>query len=53
MQDDVQNVAQYNISSTLDLKSAYHQLELPAVDRLYIAFQANGGLWMWKRIPFG
>ena len=48
MEDDVQNLAQYNISSTLDLKSAHHQLELPAVDRIarcrqYIAFQADGG----------
>jgi len=52
-QDVVQNVAQYNVYSTLDLKSAYHQLELPAEDRLYTAFQADGGLWQWKRIPFG
>jgi len=53
MQDVVQNVVQYNVYSTLDLKSAYHQLEMPAEDRLYIAFQADGGLWQWKRIPFG
>ena len=52
MQDLVQNVAQYNVYSTLDLKSAYHQLELPAEDRWYTAFQADGGLWQWKRIPF-
>ena len=53
MQDVVQNVAQCNVYSTLDLKSAYHQLELPAEDRWYTAFQADGGLWQWKRIPFG
>jgi len=53
MQDVVQNVAQYNVYSTLDLKSAYHQLELPAEDRWYTAFQADGRLWQWKKIPFG
>jgi len=52
MQDVVQNVAQYNVLLILDLKSAYHQLELPAEDGWYTAFQADGGLWQWKRIPF-
>ena len=50
MQDVVQNVAQYNVYSTLDLKSAYHQFELPAEDRWYTAFQADGRLWQWKKI---
>ena len=49
----MQDVVQYNVYMTLDLKSAYHQLELPAEDRWYTAFQAHGGLWQWKRIPFG
>ena len=39
--------------STLDLTSAYHQVELPTSDRLYTAFEANGALWQWKLIPFG
>ena len=53
MQDVVQNVARYKVYSTLDLTSAYHQVELPPQDRLYTAFEADGALWQWKRIPFG
>ena len=52
-QDVVNNVAQYKIYSTLDMSSAYHQVELPTSDRMYTAFQADGSLWQWKRIPFG
>ena len=53
MRDVVNSVAQYRVFSTLDLTSAYHQVELPTVDRPYTAFQANGALWQWKRVPFG
>ena len=53
MQDVVYNVAQYKIYSTLDMPSAYHQVEIPSSNRMYTAFQADGSLWQWKRIPFG
>ena len=53
MQDIVRRIAQYKVYLTLDLTSAYHQVELPSSDRLYTAFQADGSLWQWKRIPFG
>ena len=53
MQDIVQKVAAYKIFSTLDLTSAYHQVELPLSDRIYTAFEADGALWQWKCIPFG
>ena len=53
MQDIVRRIAQYKVYSTFDLTSAYHEVELPSSDRLYIAFQADGSLWQWKRIPFG
>ena len=53
MQDIVRRIAQYKVYSTLDLTSAYHQVELPSSDRLYTAFQTDGSLWQWKRIPFG
>ena len=53
MQDIVKQMAQYKIYSTLDMSSAYHQIELPESDRIYTAFQADGSLWQWKRIPFG
>ena len=42
MHDMVQKVAQYKIYSTLDTSSAYHQLKIPACDRIYTAFQAEG-----------
>ena len=35
MQDIVRRIAQYKIYSTLDLTSAYHQVELPSSDCLY------------------
>ena len=53
MQDVVQKIAKYNVYSTFDLTSAYHQVELTPSDRLYTAFEADGALWQWKRIPFG
>ena len=53
MQDIVRRIAQYKVYLTLDLTSAYHQVELSSSDRLYNAFQADGFLWQWKRIPFG
>ena len=53
MQDVVQKIAKYNVYSTLDLTSAYHQVELPPSDKLYTAFEADGALWQWKQIPFG
>ena len=48
MQDVVKQVAQYKIYSTLDMSSAYHQIELPESERIYTAFQADGSLWQWK-----
>ena len=53
MQDIVRRIAQYKVYSTLNLTSAYHQVELPSSDRLYTAFQADESLWQWKRMPFG
>ena len=53
MHDVVNSVAQYRVFLTLDFTSAYHQVELPTLDRPYTAFQANDALWQWKRVPFG
>ena len=53
MQDVVQKIAKYNVYSTLDLTSAYHQVKLPPSDRLYTAFEADGALWQWKRYLLG
>ena len=53
MQNLVNKVAQYFHFSTLDLKSAYHQVKISIEDRLYTAFEANGKLYQSKRILFG
>ena len=49
----VNKLAQYRVFSTIDLKSAYHQVELNEADKPYTAFEAGGGLYQFKRIPFG
>lgn len=49
----VNMLAQYNVFSTFGLKSAYHQIPIKESDRKYTAFEANGGLYQFCRIPFG
>ena len=51
--DVVQEMAQYQVSTELDLRSAYHQFELLDSDRPYTAFQAGRRLYQFKRVPFG
>ena len=53
MQSMVSKIAQYSHFSTLDLKAAYHQLEIPEEDHPYMAFEANGKLYQSKRLSFG
>ena len=45
--------AQYSHFSTLDVKSAYHQVEIPIEDRPYTAFEVNKKLYQSERILFG
>ena len=49
----VREISQYTWFSTFDLKSAYHQIPLHEDDKVYTAFEADGGLWEFNRIPFG
>ncbi|XP_062897544.1 uncharacterized protein LOC134342847 [Mobula hypostoma] len=42
--DMVNQIAQYKVYSTIDLKSAYHQLPIRREDRPYTAFEADGRL---------
>jgi len=51
--DTIRQVSQYKSFSTLDLRSAYHQVELLPGERKYTAFEANGQLYQYKRMPFG
>ncbi|GCB68373.1 hypothetical protein scyTo_0000869 [Scyliorhinus torazame] len=46
-------IAQYRVFSTIDLKSAYHQLPIRPEDRQYTAFEADGQLYHFLRVPFG
>ena len=53
MQDVINKVSQYRVFSTLDLKNAYHQVELSQEARIYTAFAADGQLFQFTRLPFG
>jgi len=48
-----QRIAQCNWFSSLDLKSAFHQVSILPGEGLFTAFEANGQLYHFKRIPFG
>ena len=39
--------------SYIDLESAYHQLRLSDEEKHLTAFEANGELWQFNRLPFG
>ncbi|XP_026689427.2 retrovirus-related Pol polyprotein from transposon opus [Ciona intestinalis] len=49
----VNNVAADTFYSSLDLRSAYHQVPLLYHERPYTAFEADGCLYQYKRLPFG
>ena len=51
--DMVNKLAAYNFFSTFDLRSAYHQIQIVESERKYTAFEANGKLYEFNRIPFG
>ena len=51
--DMINKLANYNYFSTFDLRSAYHQIMLLKSERKYTAFEANGKLYEFTRIPFG
>ena len=49
----VSKVSKYDVFSTIDLKSAYHQIPLRDSDKPLTAFKAGGCLYQFRRIPFG
>ena len=51
--DTINKLANYGYVSTSDLRSAYHQIMLLKSERKYTAFEANGKLYEFTRIPFG
>lgn len=53
IEDMVNEIASYQVFSTLDLTSAYHQVSIKPEERKYTAFEAAGSLYQFCRIPFG
>ena len=53
MDDFINKVAQYRVFTSIDLKSAYHQIPLREEDRPLTAFEADGGLWEFTRLSPG
>ena len=53
MDELVNKIAHYNVHSTIDMTSAYHQLIIKNADRPFTAFEANGRLYQFTRLPFG
>ena len=51
--DLVNEMAQYPVFSTVDLRSAYHQVPLKDEDKPYTAFEASGCLYQFTRLLFG
>ena len=51
--EQICEIAKGSVFSTLDLKSAYYQIPLCPADRPFTAFEANGKLYQYTRLPFG
>ena len=51
--DTICAIALYRIYSTIDLRSAYHQVKIKDCHKPYTAFQAGHALYQFTRIPFG
>ena len=53
IEEMVNKIAQYKVFSTIDLRSAYYRIPLSEKDKIYTAFEADGKLWQFTRMPFG
>ena len=51
--ETVNKIAQYRVFSTINLKSAYHQVPMKWSERQYTVFEANTSLYQFCRVPFG
>ena len=49
----VNEVAKWKHIYTLDLKPAYHQLQINPKYRHFTAFKSGNELYQWKYLPFG
>ena len=53
MDELARKISHFKYYSKLDLKSAYHQILLHEDDKALTAFQADGRLYQFNRLPFG
>lgn len=53
IQDIISNMAQFNFFSTLDLKNAYHQIDLPREYQDKLTVTTMWGSFRYKRLVFG
>ena len=51
--EQINKIARGKVFSTLDLKSAYYQIPLSEKNKPFTAFEANGKLYQYCRLPFG
>lgn len=51
--DIIRQLSKYKVFTKLDLKSAYYQCPIRENDRKLTAFEADGGLYQFTRLPFG
>ena len=51
--DIIDEMGQYRVFTTVDMRSGFWQLPLHAADRDKTAFATPGGLYRWKVMPFG
>jgi hypothetical protein len=49
----IDRISQYQIFSSLDLQSAFHQIPLDTNERHLTAFEGAGSLYEWLVLPFG
>ena len=49
----IEDIARYKVFTTLDLKSAYHQIPIRNKDRKFTAFEVGGRLYQFTRVSFG
>ena len=52
-EDMVHEVSKYRRYTTFDLLSAYHLARVHKSDVPYTAFEADGKLYQFRRLPFG
>lgn len=49
----VNEIAQYQVFSTIDLQGVYHEVPLKGEDIPYTAFKAQNNLYQFTCVPFG